>query len=380
MKRSRGRSSNAGPFRRNQPIDLTILPMPLRSTPSTTPSFVDDVAPFRLALVNWFERVQRPLPWRTSPSLYRTVVSEFMLQQTRIETALPYFARWMQELPDFAALAAASEEEVVKLWEGLGYYRRARNLHRLARLMATLTEIPRSAEAWEEFPGIGAYTAAAITSIAFDYPKACVDGNVVRVLSRLVGYEKLLKDSASAGRFFQPLADTLVDPTHPGRHNQAMMELGATVCQRQPRCGECPVASFCEARRLGIAAELPRFPPREIEQVGVARVWRRRGNELLLARSHKTARRLADLCELPTAEEFGCAPAVLQEDGRLLLERKRSITRFQITERIYEPPFHLSPGDHPSLFWAGIESLDTYTFSGPHRRWIAELLQSSGPG
>src|SRR5690606_16353514 len=161
-------------------------------------------------------------------------VSEMMLQQTRIDAALPYFDRWMNALPDFTSLASASEEKVLKLWEGLGYYRRARNLHRLAQTIVTLPEIPRTAESWPQFPGIGPYSAAAITSIAFDAPAACVDGNVVRVLARLTGTSKELKDSGSAARLFQPLAQELIDRDDPGAHNQAMMELGATACHRKP--------------------------------------------------------------------------------------------------------------------------------------------------
>lgn len=330
---------------------------------------------FRALLREWYEKNHRPLPWRTDPSLYRTVVSEFMLQQTRIDTALPYFDRWMAALPGLSDLAAASEETVVKLWEGLGYYRRARNLHRLAKILVTLPEVPRTPEAWRELPGIGAYSAAAITSIAFGARAACVDGNVVRVLSRLSGYREPLKDSSSAARLFQPMADELLDPADPATHNQAMMELGATACQRKPICAACPLATFCEARRRGLQEAIPAFPPRKIEKVEVVRVWCRRDDDLLVCRSASSARRLSDLCELPTAEEFGCPPERLAAEGELKLRKQRSITRYSITESIYALQGLLPP--HPlaeNLFWAKREELNHLTFSGPHRRWINEIL------
>ena len=141
----------------------------------------------RKNLVDWFEDNKRPLPWRESPSLYATVVSEFMLQQTQVKTVLPYWSRWMERFPDFRALAEAEESVVLKHWEGLGYYSRARYLHRLARKIRDLDPIPRDTASWLQFKGVGPYTAAAITSIAFGTPAACVDGNVIRILSRILG-------------------------------------------------------------------------------------------------------------------------------------------------------------------------------------------------
>ena len=140
---------------------------------------------FRHALLSWYRANARALPWRQTPSLYKTVVSEFMLQQTQVKTVLPYFARWLDALPDFAELAAAPEARVLKLWEGLGYYSRARNLHHLAKAIVARPAMPRTPGEWRELPGVGPYTAAAITSISFGEGAACVDGNVVRILARL---------------------------------------------------------------------------------------------------------------------------------------------------------------------------------------------------
>lgn len=329
---------------------------------------------FRAALRKWYLDNHRKLPWRAAPSLYGTVVSEMMLQQTRVETALPFYHRWMEVLPDFAALAAAPEEQVLKLWEGLGYYRRARNLHRLAREIAARPDIPRTTEAWLSFPGIGPYSAAAITSIAFGAPAACVDGNVVRVLARLTGHSRPLQDSSSAARCFQPLAQELLDRADPGLHNQAMMELGATACQRKPDCARCPVEVFCEARRLGKAEEIPAFPPRQTEKVEVVRVWAERRGRLLLARPDGAARRLAQLYELPSCEQLGLTRAKVVRLGEFMLQKKRTITRFAITETIYEMVESRPFRNDETLSWVPLTDLERIAFSGPHRRWVAMIL------
>ncbi|HEY8996072.1 MAG TPA: A/G-specific adenine glycosylase, partial [Lacunisphaera sp.] len=288
---------------------------------------------FQAALHGWYRIHRRKLPWRESPSLYKTVVSEFMLQQTQIVTALPYFDRWLRELPDFAALAAASEAKVMKLWEGLGYYSRARNLHRLAQTFVAAPNPPRSPAEWRELPGIGPYTAAAITSISFDEPAAVVDGNVVRILARLTGERRQFRDGTEAVKHFTPLAAELIHGSHPGTHNQAMMELGATVCFRQkPLCADCPVAELCAARVRGSPETLPRFQPKRTESMLVIRTLCLDHGRLLLRRSHVTAKRLAGLHELPEAADLGVKP-----DSRgLLATKRRTITRFRITEAIHK--------------------------------------------
>ena len=328
---------------------------------------------FQAALRAWYRAQARPLPWRREPSLYRTVVSEFMLQQTQVKTVLPYFARWMETLPDFAALAAAPEAAVLKLWEGLGYYSRARNLHRLAQALVRLPEPPRSAAAWRELPGVGPYTAAAITSIACGAPEACVDGNVVRILSRLTADATLFNDSASAAKAFAPLAQALLPAGEPGDHNQAMMELGATVCLRQsPRCGACPVAAFCAGRSSGDPAAYPRLAPKESERLSVVRVWCVRDGALLLHRGSAAARRLADLHELPTAAQAGLTDAQAAASP-LLARKRRSITRYRIEESIHRA----APASHAGLVWVPVAGLAQITLSGPHRRWVGEILATA---
>ncbi len=328
---------------------------------------------FQSALLNWYRADARALPWRESPSPYKTVVSEFMLQQTQVKTVLPYFARWLAEFPNFTALAAAPESRVLKLWEGLGYYSRARNLHKLAQAVAALPELPRTPDAWRELPGVGPYTAAAITSISFNAPAACVDGNVVRILSRLTADATPFRDSATAAKAFTPLANELLTTASAGDHNQAMMELGATVCFRQkPLCLTCPVRAFCAAGQRGNPENYPRLAPKQIEQRAVTRIWCEHNDALLLHRAATTARRLADLHELPTAEHLQLSPSAF--DARdLLATKRRGITRFQITESIYIAPPPRAKLDS-ELVWIPLAQLDSITLSGPHRRWINEIL------
>lgn len=323
----------------------------------------------------WYRAHARPLPWRTAPSLYSTVVSEFMLQQTQVKTVLPYFARWLAELPDFAALAAAPESRVLKLWEGLGYYSRARNLHRLAQAIAHRPS-PRTPAEWEELPGVGPYTAAAITSISFGARAACVDGNVVRILARLTADATLHRDSASAAKAFAPLAAQLLPAKNPGDHNQAMMELGATVCFRQnPLCTACPVRTFCAAGQRGDPENYPKLAPKKMERVSVTRVWIERRGALLLHRSHASARRFANIHELPTAAQAGLTEAKATA-GRLVAKKRRGITRYQISESIHAAPAPRGKLPH-NLVWIPVADLDSVTLSGPHRRWTNEVLRNT---
>ena len=211
------------------------------------------------ALLRWFDAHARDLPWRGSRDPYAVWVSEVMLQQTRVETVRTYYGRFLGRFPTVRALAAASPADVLSAWAGLGYYRRARALHAAAREVEARLggELPDTARALRELPGVGAYTAGAVASIAFGERASAVDGNVARVLSRLFALE-LTIGTAQAARKLEPLANTLVSAVRPGDHNQAMMELGATVCTpRSPACSACPLADRCVARRTGREDELP---------------------------------------------------------------------------------------------------------------------------
>ncbi len=334
-------------------------------------------AGFRAALLGWYRQSRRRLPWRESPSPYATVVSEFMLQQTQVATVLPYFGRWMKALPSFSALAAAPEERVRKLWEGLGYYSRARNLHRLAKAVAGKA-LPRTAGAWRELPGVGPYTAAAVASIAFGEASACVDGNVVRILARLTRDATPYRDSGAASKALAPLAQELLNPASPGDHNQAMMELGATVCSRRsPTCLVCPVREYCGAGRAGDPESYPRLEAKKTERRFVVRVWCEKDKALLLHLNGAGARRLAGLHELPTAEQAGVDPAAALK-GQLLARKNRGITRYRIEESIHEAK--ASRGElRPGLVWVPTADLSGVSMSGPHRRWVTEILAERGP-
>lgn len=348
--------------------------------PFVAKTLISSAPAFQTALLDWYRASRRRLPWREEPSLYKTVVSEFMLQQTQVKTMLPYFARWLDALPDFAALAAADEARVVKLWEGLGYYTRARNLHKLARALVALPAIPRTPAEWLELPGIGPYTSAAITSISFGAPAAVVDGNVVRILARLTADATAWRDTTAAGKALAPLADRVLNHAEPGDHNQAMMELGATVCTRHnPLCTICPVREFCAAARAGEPEAYPKLAAKQIEAVTVVRAWCRRAADgaLLLHRTDTSARRLAGQHELPSAEHLGLAPAALAAAGPLLATKKRGITRYAFTEPIHALPEKILPrgGALPDgLVWVPAEELENVLMSGPHRRWVRELM------
>lgn len=210
-------------------------------------------------LAQWFERHQRELPWRSYPAPYYVWLSEVILQQTRVNQGLDYFNRFVERWPSLPDLAAANEEEVLKLWQGLGYYSRARNLHKCAKEVVRLYggELPGDYNLLVKLPGIGPYTAAAIASIAFGKPHAVVDGNVYRVLSRLYDIDLPINSDAGA-KAFAHLADELLDRDHPGRHNQALMELGALQCTPQnPECPTCPLRDHCLALGHGTVQERP---------------------------------------------------------------------------------------------------------------------------
>jgi A/G-specific adenine glycosylase len=214
---------------------------------------------FRKSLLNWFRNYQRDLPWRKNRDPYRVWVSEIMLQQTRVAAAIPYYENFLARFPDIQSLATAPQEEVLRLWSGLGYYSRARNLQKASQQIMGRHggAFPRSRQELLQLAGIGEYTASAILSIAFDDKHAVLDGNVARVVSRLHAIRGDLRDP-KRWRDLQLTADHLLEKDFAGDWNQAMMELGATVCSpRSPQCLLCPVARFCQARKLGIAEILP---------------------------------------------------------------------------------------------------------------------------
>ncbi len=216
-------------------------------------------APLQKRLLAWFGKHRRALPWRASRDPYRVWVAEIMLQQTRIAAVIPYYDRFLAEFPTVESLAAARVDEVLRLWSGLGYYSRARNLHRAAQQIVAqhAGEFPRRLDAALDLPGIGQYTAAAVLSIAYDVPLAVLDGNVARVLARLHAIRGDLREPRR-WRSLAGAAQQLLPPRAAGDWNQALMELGEIVCTpRNPSCGECPVAKFCRASALKLTDRIP---------------------------------------------------------------------------------------------------------------------------
>jgi len=269
------------------------------------------LAAFRRALLKWFAAKRRALPWRQSRDPYRIWVAEIMLQQTRIAAVVPYYQQFLERFPTIAELARSDEAEVLRLWSGLGYYQRARNLQRAAREIVELHggTFPRDAEVARMLPGIGDYTLAAVLSIAYGKPLAALDGNIARVLARLGAVQMPLREPKTR-RKLQEEAQRLLALRHSGDWNQALMELGETVCTpRSPCCGECPVARWCRARAMGLEAEIPakRMLRRGVRvTLGAVVLCDPRGKTLLLrSPGHHDAVLFSRLRQFPAIEIIG---------------------------------------------------------------------------
>jgi A/G-specific adenine glycosylase len=277
-----------------------------------------NVSRFRRSLLSWYDQNRRELPWRRDSDPYRVWVSEIMLQQTRVAAVLDHYARFMKRFPTVQALAAAREASVLAVWSGLGYYHRARRMHQTAKMIANQRRgiFPRSAEEWLQLPGIGRYTAAAIASIAFGEPVAVVDGNVERVLGRMLG-APVNREAAWKE------AERLLERKRPGDFNQAMMELGATVCtSRAPQCLLCPLHSFCKTRGAGLARSTE---IRKSKQLYYA-LAQQNGAVLLVKRSTDESL-MAGMWELPET----AADAANGDDPVLTLRHSITDTDYQVT-------------------------------------------------
>lgn len=265
-----------------------------------------DIPALRRALQAWYDVAKRDLPWRRTGDPYRIWVSEVMLQQTRVAAVIPYYERFLARFPDIESLAVAPEQDLLAVWSGLGYYSRARNLQQAAIQMSGV--FPSTYETILGLPGAGPYTAAAVASIAFDLRHAVVDGNVLRVLARLFNDASNISSMITRKRF-QIMADTLLDPATPGRWNQAVMELGATLClPEKPQCLLCPVSAFCEASKAGQQDVLPvKTPKAKPVRVERTLLLVRKGARILAWQRDPSARHLGGFWELPGPEHLESA-------------------------------------------------------------------------
>jgi A/G-specific adenine glycosylase len=300
------------------------------------------VSTFRRTLLDWYSRVKRDLPWRRTRDPYAIWVSEIMLQQTRVAAALPFYERFLEWFPTVESLAAAPEAVVLAQWAGLGYYSRARNMHKAAQTVVARHSgrFPATSEGLLELPGIGEYTAAAIGSIAFDLPLPAVDGNLLRVLARVGNDPSDIGSPRTRARLSERALE-LMDRKRPGEFNQALMELGATIClPKSPRCEVCPVHSHCAGRAAGRQVELPvKSPPLPKVDVEVISLVVRNRGRVLLSERPTEARQMAGFWELPEASAL---PGVAV--GREVGEVRHTITRHNYRYRVHLADWSGRPG------------------------------------
>ncbi len=335
---------------------------------------------FQEALLDWYAAHKRDLPWRATRDPYRIWVSEVMLQQTQVATVVPYFEKFVEKYPDVRTLAESPLENVLKTWEGMGYYARARNLHRAARLIVGEMggEIPRDYPAFRSLPGVGDYIAAAVTSIAHDRPHPVVDGNVGRVLARLFLVDTPVGTVASA-RALKERAEDLLDRSNPGEFNQALMELGALVCApRSPACGLCPVSRHCGALADSVQTRYPvRRKRRKTPEYHIAVGVVRKDGRILITR-RKDAGLLGGLWEFPGGKvqpgetpEEACAREIAEEVSlsvevtRFVARVDHSYSHFRVAVDVFDCRYMAGdvwlhgPTDYR---WILIDETDEYPF------------------
>jgi A/G-specific adenine glycosylase len=296
----------------------------------------------RCSLLTWYGNNRRDLPWRNNRDPYRVWVSEIMLQQTRVAAVVVRYADFLKRFPSVRKLASARESSVLAQWRGLGYYRRARNLHAAAKIVARAGSFPQNSESWHALPGIGRYTSAAIASIAFNEPIAVLDGNVERVLRRLLG------GAHSSAKLWNS-AQHLLDQERPGDFNQAMMELGATICvPGKPQCDNCPIQKFC--RTCGRGKSISRKPRQQRREI-IYSLARRQNFVLLICRS-KTSSLMPNMWELPEV-------ASRNPSDRILFSLRHSITITDFRVRVVGPT---PPG--PGGTWVRISRMSSLPLTG----------------
>jgi A/G-specific adenine glycosylase len=349
----------------------------------------------RRRLLSWFCQHRRDLPWRATRQAYPIWVSEVMLQQTQVATVVGYFRRFLDAFPTLGALAAADEQQVLKLWEGLGFYRRARDLHRAAKLLDSRHggEIPDDPVALRELPGFGRYTVGAVLSQAFGRRLPILEANSLRVLCRFFGVRDDPRASQTQRRLWH-LAEAILPRAEVGDFNQALMELGALICTpASPRCEACPVARHCAARANGLQEAIPLRPkPPVIEEVREVAVVVRRGRKVFLAQ-RRAEGRWANMWEFPHGPVEGDfdesaarflreAVGLAAEVGPELLTVRHGVTRWRITLVCVGATYRggaFRPGAYAQGVWVDPEDLSAYPISSPQRQ-LAEALRGRRQG
>jgi A/G-specific adenine glycosylase len=340
-------------------------------------------------LLAWYRQNKRSLPWRDHPDPYAVWVSEIMLQQTRVETVIPYFERWMAHFPDVQTLAAAREQEILTLWEGLGYYSRARNLHRAARILLDEfdAQLPADVETLRSLPGIGRYTAAAIASMAFGQNVAALDGNIRRVYARLFDIDEPL-GTTHIEHLFWEIAEELLPPDHAGDYNQALMDLGASICTpRSPACERCPVNAGCAAYKHGTQNERPvpkakKAVPHYVHAAAVII-----DAERVLLAQRPRAGLLGGMWEFPNGRvdgdpAEGLAAAIASgyrlhvRAGDALCEVRHAYTHFKVTEFAFRCALSESILADENLRWVPLAALTDYPMGKIDRR-IADAVTAA---
>jgi A/G-specific adenine glycosylase len=334
------------------------------------------------SLRDWFLDEKRDLPWRINPSPYQVWISEVMLQQTQVSVVIPYFERWMKRFPTIQSLAKASLDEVIKIWEGLGYYSRARNIHEAAKYVLNEHEgvLPSSKEELSKIKGLGPYTIGAIQSFAFKMKSAAVDGNVVRVLSRYFHIEEDISKGKTVQNMREMLEEKLPD-VEPWVVSEALIELGATVCQKKPKCSVCPLRGTCKGYRQGVANELPV----KSAKVKYEKLFRVVGvincGDFYLVRRGEKGEIMSDLYEFPYFEgdksgldktlkvKFGLSLKFVSEYPKV----SHSFTRF----RVELTPLHYHAKEKipvEGYEWRTLQELHHLAFSSGHRKILQKNL------
>ncbi|WP_254173278.1 A/G-specific adenine glycosylase [Planktothrix pseudagardhii] len=353
-----------------------------------------DSVQLRHSLLSWYTQTGRNLPWRNSRDPYQIWISEIMLQQTQVKTVIPYYQRWLETFPTVKDLAEADLQAVLKVWQGLGYYARARNLHACAQQIVQQYDgvFPNQLEAALSLPGIGRTTAGGVLSAAYNLPVSILDGNVKRVLARL---RALSVPPAKSLKSLWEWSDSLLDPDHPREFNQAIMDLGAMVCTpKAPNCSECPWKRHCQAYLLNLQSEIPMreiSAPLPHKMIGVAVIWNQQGQILIDKRPAKGL--LGGLWEFPggkleageTLEE--CIKREIQEELAIEIEVKdhlitieHAYTHFKVTLNVYHCRYmsgEPQPLECDEIRWVTLDEIEQFPFPKANEKIIAALKNNS---